>query len=486
MRTKRTPLQAQLNQLTLDFYSLVEASAPPAKGQGLEPKAAPTLAPLVEQGVKIGTEGRRELGAAAAPDPTSAVEAKAPSLVTTLPKDEHFEAVIAAGVTFSNLTERPKGETTLLHYLVATDRVREVPAKWLNAEVLAMPDANGNTPCHFAAAKGTLASLPQAEFTPALLTTQNDLGQNMLHVAVEAKQLAAVPQNLLIIEALIQPDQANQTPVELAETSGQAELAPSPKIEVEEESVAQTNDTKLTNQAILAANLEYENLMMDTMPADEAGLEASEFEGKDEDLAAEIEEAAPAVSEEEAIAVLFDQYPKAEQVAKKPVEELTAEDLLVQDENGETPLFHAIYDGKLEALAPGIITEAACLIQDQVGNTAAHLLARYPKEVLESFHAALTERVLSTPDINNTTPAHEFAKLGLINHVPPEGLTQAVLLSLDDDGGTAYQYAIDCGVPSEVEVSPYAQGVAYGESSAFAREAYYAGHNPSVGTGLGL
>ena len=130
---------------------------------------------------------------------------------------------------------------------------------------------------------------------------------------------------------------------------------------------------------------------------------------------------------------------------------MTAEDLLVADENGETPLFAAILNGEVEELAPGVITEEACLMQDSVGNTAAHLVARYSEGVPEAFHAALTEAVLLAPDYNGTAAIHEFAQAGKINQLPSEALTYPVLTTPDGSGRNAIQYAEEAGVPCQLE-----------------------------------
>jgi hypothetical protein len=209
----------------------------------------------------------------------------------------------------------------------------------------------------------------------------------------------------------------------------------------------------LSDKGVLEARDEFENLMLDSLAGDPVA-EADPFGADDPD---EDEEAAPAAAsaEEDALAALYDQYPPAEAVKAKPVTKLTAEDLLLPDENGEPALFAVIYDGRLDELAPGVITEEACLAQDTFGNTAAHLVARYCETIPEPFQAVLTERTLSVPDQNGRTAAHEFAKAGLINQLPETALTAGVLMTPDDDGLTAAEYAAESGEPCRVVIDTF-------------------------------
>ena len=450
MRAKRTPVQTDLNQLVLDFYSIGEtlAANPAMIGEAV---VLDSIAPVVE----------------AAPEPPP-IEPAAPNLVAPLtlspisteqPKVETFEELIAEGLTRSSLTERIESGTTLLHYMIATDRLPEVPAKWLTADVLAIPDQAGNTPAHLAAAKGELHLLPQDELTPSLVETQNDAGQNLLQVAVAAKTLAQVPEELLDTEALSQLDRAGHSALEYATASGQADCLPKALLSGHEEEADQPLGASEAEK--LVAEVErFDEVMREVLHPEEADEDldveaATELEPEDE---ADLDEEVEPAPEEDPLAALYERMakeaeerdPEPEPVAK-PVEELTAEDLLLADRNGETPLFAAILNGEVDALTPGIITEEACLMQDSVGNTAAHLLARYSGTVPEAFHSALTEAVLLTTDYNGTAAIHEFAKEGMINQLPSEALTYRVLTTPDDSGCTAIQYAEEVGVPCNLE-----------------------------------
>lgn len=153
------------------------------------------------------------------------------------------------------------------------------------------------------------------------------------------------------------------------------------------------------------------------------------------------------------LAAIYAQYAKQFPVipeANKPVTELTEEDLMERDANGEPAVQALILNGTTDELAPGVVTEEVCLAADPHGNNAAHVIARYCEEIPDAFQAVLTERVLSAPDINGRTPAHEFARAGMINHLPEEALTEAVLNRRDDYGMTALQYAEEAGEPCQV------------------------------------
>ena len=430
---RKTALE-NIDQLVLDFGAFAEASltagAPkgfaPAPALAPEPKSEPTPEPTPEP--------------APAPEPTLRAEpspepwAERPTLTEVLssfPKDRPLDRAAAEAVgphawsEFVSALGRKPGREAL----------ENAETRFMQAvEVLADREPS---------MKYRLSGNMDSDATP------NEWGEGWKRLDEQAA-----------ITAARLGETFSTRPMEeaRAERDAMAELG------AEDPETEAILDKFLNDPQVQEAHQVFENFMLEG-----ADLEAAEggIAAEGPDLADEPEpepERAPRASVPETydpLASLYENFanenqdgPEAAPAESKPLGDLTAEELMTIEANGEPAIFRVILDGRTAELSPEAVTEAVCLAADQHGNNAAHLLARYCPEIPEAFQGALTEAVLSAPVVfNNSTPAHEFAAAGMINRLPEEALTAAVLTTEDDYGKTPLDYAEESGEPCRLDVN---------------------------------
>jgi len=436
MKTKR--LQDHIDQLLIDFDKL---------GSDMAKAAAPAVAPAIAEPAVV-KEAAVAVAEPAPAEPVAVQEAKptAPSVegltfrevLATWPKEQPLSRAAAElvgshtwGEFVSSLGRKPDQAA-----------VAEVENRFLQAvEVLA-----GMEPALTHRFSGAVDSDATPNAWGAGWRELNELA---------AKRDALDPQAALLAEPKTEVEPMEQAKLE---RDAFAELAAEdPETDALVEKFLNEPEVKEACQA-------FETYMLES-GAHEVEPEPFEAEAAEPDLQADPEPQA-AGEEYDPMAALYEKYEgrsePAEPAEAKALADLTSEDLMALDGSGSPRIFAVILDGRIDELAPGVVTEDVCLAADEHGNNAAHYLARYPQEIPEAFQGALTEAVLSAPvSFNGKTPAHEFATAGMINLLPEEALTPALLTTVDDYGKTPLDYAEESGTPCQWatelpdEVAPY-------------------------------